>query len=123
MGCSGSLGGNLRKPLSRIRANSLGPTGRYKVVVAGGLSDNASHVRRTPRISCERPVPAEWRARGVPLRRVDPWGRSEGDRQLHPLVRRPAAGIFRGEAPSGARSSSSIRWLEARPVTSIVWSL
>src|SRR5262245_45453509 len=48
----------------------------------------AISVRRTPRLSCERPVPAEGRARGVPLRRVDPWGRSEGDRQLQALVRR-----------------------------------
>src|SRR5436190_15599617 len=43
--------------------------------------------RLTPRISCERPVLAEGRARGVPLLRV-PWGRSEGDRLLHPVVLR-----------------------------------
>src|SRR5713226_8046368 len=38
------------------------------------------------RISCESPVLAEGRARGVPLLRV-PWGRSEGARQLHPVAR------------------------------------
>jgi hypothetical protein len=47
-------------------------------------------VRPTPRISCERPVPAEGRARGVPLLRV-PWGRSEGDRQLHLMRWTPPA--------------------------------
>lgn len=36
-------------------------------------------------LSCERPVREG--AREVPLLRV-PWGRSEGARQLHPVVRR-----------------------------------
>src|SRR5262245_10924836 len=64
----------------------------------------APQVRPTPRISCERPVPAEGRAREVPLLRV-PWGRSEGDRQLHPLVRqhrqmRAVINRLLGNAPS-----------------------
>src|SRR5688572_27084996 len=34
MGCSGSRGGNSRLPLATISAISLGPTGRYSVVVS-----------------------------------------------------------------------------------------
>jgi hypothetical protein len=57
------------------------------------------YVRITPRISCERPVPAEGRARGVPLLRV-PWA---GARAIDSFIR-----LFGSIAAAGSAKKREI---------------